>query len=235
MLRALLFDFNGVLVDDEPVHLRLFRKVLQEEGLELTDRDYFERYLGLDDRGCFGEVLERAGRPASAAAVMRLVVRKASYYQEWAHREGLTFFPGAVELVREAAASGLVLGLVSGALRQEIDQALRQAGIRELFKILIAAEDVVASKPDREGYVRGLEELNSVPPAPDRLIHPHEVLAIEDSPAGIAAAAAAGLVTLGVAQTYSAERLHDADSVVPCLAGLGVERLQKLYAAVSRA
>ena len=78
-------------------------------------------------------------------------------------------------------------------------------------------------------------ELNSIPPLPGRLIHPHEVLAIEDSPAGIEAAAAAGLVTLGVAQTYPEERLHDADSVVPSLAGLGIERLQSLYAAVSRA
>lgn len=234
MLRALLFDFNGVLIDDEPVHLQMFRKVLQEEELSLSTEDYYEHYLGLDDRACFTAILERAGRAASPPAVMRLIARKAAYYQEWAHREGLRFFPGAVELVREAAEHGLMLGLVSGALREEIEQALRRAGLREHFKTVVAAEDVGEGKPDAEGYRKGLDELNAIPPYPDPLIHPHEVLAIEDSPAGIEAASAAGLVTLGVAQTYGAERLSAAHTVVASLDGLRLARLQELYAAASR-
>ena len=151
------------------------------------------------------------------------------------HREGFPYFAGGIELVKEANGKGLMLGVVSGALRDEIEQALRRAGVRDLFKTVIAAEDVVEGKPDPEGYRRGLEELSSVPPYPDRLVHPHEVLAIEDSPAGLEAASAAGLVTLGVAQTYPEDRLRDADGVVANLAGLNVERLQRLYAAASRA
>lgn len=234
MLRALLFDFNGVLVDDEPVHLELFRKVLEEEGLSLSVEDYYGDYLGLDDRGCFAAVFERAGRPIAPGLLVRLIARKAAYYQERAHREGFPFFPGAIELVREAAAAGLLLGLVSGALREEIEHALRRAGIRPLFKTLVAAEDVADGKPDPEGYRRGLEELNAAPPYPDRLIHPHETLAIEDSPAGLAAASAVGLVTLGVAHTYPEDRLGEADATVANLAGMTVERLQRLYAGASR-
>jgi HAD superfamily hydrolase (TIGR01509 family) len=234
MLRALLFDFNGVLVNDEPVHLELFRKVLEEEGLSLETDDYYRDYLGLDDRGCLSAVLARAGRPPSPQLVTRLIARKAAYYQEHMHREGFPYFPGGIELVREASRQGLMLGVVSGALRDEIEQALRRAGVRDLFKTVISAEDVVEGKPDPEGYRRGLEELSSMPPYPDRLVHPHEVLAIEDSPAGLAAAAAVGLVTLGVAQTYPEDRLRDADLVVTALAGLSVPRLQQLYEAVSR-
>lgn len=235
MLRALLFDFNGVLVDDEPVHLLMFRKVLQEEGLSLSDEDYYGHYLGLDDRGCFTAVLALAGRATTPSTVMRLIARKAAYYQEWAHREGFRFFPGAVDLVLEAAGHGLMLGLVSGALREEIEQALRRAGLRDHFKTVIAAEDVGEGKPDAEGYRKGLDELNAGSPYPNPLIHPHEVLAIEDSPAGIEAASAAGLVTLGVAQTYGAARLSAAHSVVPSLDGLRLARLQEIFAAASDA
>jgi beta-phosphoglucomutase len=150
------------------------------------------------------------------------------------HREGFPFFPGAVELVREAAAAGMMLGVVSGALREEVEGALRQASLREPFKVLVTAEDVTASKPDPLGYQRGLELLNAQPPRPERLVHPHQVLAVEDSPAGLAAARAAGLVTLGVAQSYPEGELAGADLVAPRLDGLHLGRLQELFAEVSQ-
>src|SRR5262249_30989770 len=97
VVRALLFDFNGVLVDDEPIHLEMFQRVLAEEGLALSVEDYYERYLGLDDRGCFAAVLERAGELATVPRLMRLIARKASYYQERVHERGYPFFAGADE------------------------------------------------------------------------------------------------------------------------------------------
>jgi HAD superfamily hydrolase (TIGR01509 family) len=235
VLRAILFDFNGVLVNDEPLHLQLFQRVLGEEGMALGEDDYYRRYIGLDDRGCFGAVLARAGERPEPSRVMRLIARKASYYQEAVRRQGYPIFPGAAELVRAAAAGGVTLGVVSGALREEVEQALRQAGLRALFKLLVTAEDVEAGKPDPEGYRRAIEELNSRPPLPARLFHPHEVLAIEDTPPGLEAAAAAGLVTLGVAHTYPPEALAAADLVAPRLEGLDLTRLQSLYAEASRA
>jgi beta-phosphoglucomutase len=165
---------------------------------------------------------------------MRLIARKASYYQERIRRSGYPFFPGAVELVRSLSAQGTMLGVVSGALREEVEGALRQAGILDRFKVLVTAEDVEAGKPDPQGYLRALEALNSQPPLPERLLHPHEVLAVEDSPAGLTAAADVGLPTLGVAHTYPAARLREADVVVESLRDLTPERLERLYAEVSR-
>lgn len=229
MLRALLFDFNGVIVDDEPLHFALFKRVLAEEGLELAEADYYARYLGFDDRACFEAVLREAGQLPEVGRVMRLITRKAAYYSEEIHRAGYPFFRGAVELVRSAAAADLMLGVVSGALREEVEGALRQAGIEHCFKLLVTAEDVSRSKPDPEGYRLGLEGLNSLPPFPDRLVHPHEVLVIEDSPAGIEAAKALGLPTLGVAHTYTVDRLGGADVTTQDLAGVGLAALTELY------
>lgn len=234
MLRAILFDFNGVLVDDEPIHLELLQEVLAEEGLSLTADDYYARYLGLDDRSCFAGVRAAAGQPASLPKLMRLIARKASYYQERIRRDGYPFFAGARELVEALAADGRMLGIVSGALREEVEGALRQEGLRERFKVLVTAEDVEEGKPNPAGYLLALAALSSEPPLPERLLHPHEVLAVEDSPAGLAAASQAGLVTLGIAHTYPAQRLLDADAVVDRLSELSVSRLDQLLAEASR-
>jgi phosphoglycolate phosphatase/beta-phosphoglucomutase len=234
VLRAILFDFNGVLVDDEPIHLEMFQRVLAEEGIPLSSEEYYSRYLGLDDRGCFAAVLASAGETATVPRLMRLIARKASYYQERIRREGYPFFPGAAGLVAALAAGGRMLGVVSGALREEVEGALRQAGILERFKTLITAEDVNEGKPSPEGYLRALEALNSLPPLPERLFHPHEVLAVEDSPAGLAAAGDVGLATLGVANSFPAHRLHAADAVVGSLQELTPESLDRLFSEVSR-
>ena len=233
VFRAVLFDFNGVLVDDEPIHLEMFQRVLADEGITLTAEDYYARYLGLDDRGCFAAVLAAAGQEPTVPRLMRLITRKSSYYRERIRQRGYPIFPGAVELVEELSAAGRMLGLVTGALRDEAEEGLRQAGLRERFKILVTAEDVSEGKPDPEGYLRALEALNSFPPLPARLIHPHEVLAVEDSPTGLAAAADAGLSTLGVGHTYPEDRLRAATAVVPRLEGWTLSRLEELMAGAS--
>jgi beta-phosphoglucomutase len=234
VIRAILFDFNGILVDDEPIHLEMFQRVLGEEGIVLTAEDYYRDYLGLDDRGCFAAVLQKTGEAPTVPRLMRLIARKASYYQERMRHSGYPFFPGAAELVAELAAAGRMLGIVSGALSEEVESALRQAGLRERFKILVTAEDVTEGKPDPEGYRRALEGLNSLPPLPERLLHPHEVLAIEDSPAGLAAAGDLGLATLAVAHTYPPHRLTMADAVAESLEGMTLARLERLLEEASR-
>ena len=235
MLRAILFDFNGVLVDDEAIHQAIFARVLLEEGIPFEQEGYFERHIGLDDRRCFAAALEESGRPVQQPHLMRLIARKASYYQERIRSEGFSFFPGAIELVREASAGGLTLGVVTGALRAEVEGALRQAGIGQLFKAIVAAEDVSEGKPSSEGYLRALDELNGQPPFPPRLFHPHEVLAIEDSPWGLEAASGAGLVTLAVAHSCDRETLTPAHLIVGELAGLRLDALFDSLAEASRA
>jgi HAD superfamily hydrolase (TIGR01509 family) len=234
VIRAILFDFNGILVDDEPIHLEMFQRVLDDEGITLTAEDYYRDYLGMDDRGCFAAVLQKAGEAPTVPRLMRLIARKASYYQERMRQSGYPFFPGAAELVAELAAAGRMLGIVSGALSEEVESALRQAKLRDRFKVLVTAEDVTEGKPDPEGYRRALEGLNSFPPLPERLLHPHEVLAIEDSPAGLAAAADLGLCTLAVAHTYPPHRLRMADAVAESLEGMTVARLERLLEEASR-
>jgi len=225
MLRAVLFDFNGVLVDDEPVHLDLLKRVLGEEGVELTDEEYWSHLVGLDDRACFRLLLERAGEAPSEPRLMRLIARKSSYYQAWIRRQGYPFFPGAPELVVGLSDAGLALGLVSGGLRDEVEGGLRQAGLRARFKVVVTAEDVGRGKPDPEGYRRGIELLNTVPPLAERLLHPHEALAVEDTPAGLEAARLAGLTTLAVAHTYPAAELSAADRVVARIGDVRVDEL----------
>ena len=229
MLRALLFDFNGILVNDEPLHLALFQRVLGEEGVELSGQDYYGRYLGFDDRDCFAAVLAAADEACPAERMVRLIARKASYYREEIRRDGYPFFGGGVELAREAAAAGLTFALVSGALREEVVGGLEQAGIAKLFKQLVTADDVRHGKPDPEGYALALAALNGEPPLPARLIHPHECVAIEDSPAGLAAAAACGLRTLGVAHTYPGSALGGADVVIEKLEGFRLRDLEARF------
>jgi HAD superfamily hydrolase (TIGR01509 family) len=228
-VRAILFDFNGVLVDDEPLHFDLLRRVLGEEGLDLDEEEYWAEYVGYDDRAAIRLFLERAGRPAAAVQVTRLGVRKAAYYRDFIQEHGYRFFPGALELVRSAAAAHMTLGLVSGALRSEIEPALRQAQLLGVFKALVAAEDVQESKPSPEGYRLGIQQLNTRPPLPERLFHAHEVVAIEDTTAGLEAAREAGLRTLGVAHTHGHDHLRGAERVAESLDEVTVDWLLQAF------
>ena len=226
----MVFDFNGVLLDDEALHERLFARVLAEEGFELGPGQYRGEFLGLDDRGAFRAALESGGRVPAPPFVARLVARKARYYQEAIRAERVPLFDGAAELVRDCARTGLGLAVVSGALRDEIQDALERAALLGLFKFVVSTEDVERGKPDPEGYRRALAGFNEIEPLPERLIHGHEVVAVEDSPQGLIAAAGAGLATLGVAHSCEPGALARADHVVPRLRGLTAARLQKMYA-----
>jgi beta-phosphoglucomutase len=255
MLRAILFDFSGVLVDDEPIHRELFRRVLAEEGIALAAADV-ARHRGPDDRSRFAALLAAAGEAATVPRLMRLTARKASYYQERIRREGYPLAPGAAALARDLAGRGRMLGVVSGALREEVEGALRQEGLLDRFKVLVTAEDADADadqdaaaprdgSPTPAGYQRALEALNARPPLPERLLHPHEVLAVAANPAGVAAAAEVGLATLGVRGAGGVRGVRGmrpdsrsgppaADITVAGLDELTADRLEGLYAEVSR-
>src|SRR5829696_9101990 len=154
MIRAVIFDFNGVLVDDEPVHFALFREVLAGEGIALSERDYHERYLGYDDRGCFEAALVEAGQGADRGRVDALIAKKAGRYAAVASA-GLRFFPGAPECL--AALSGRwPLAICSGALRPEIEFALGRLGRRDRVGAIVSAEDTTRCKPDPQGYLLAL-------------------------------------------------------------------------------
>lgn len=224
MFPATLFDYNGVLADDEHVHLEAFRDTVRPLGIEISEADYLERYLGFDDKGAFEALLLEAGRPASAADVARLVEAKRPHYMERARR-GLSTFAGAAEVVRRQSQHGPVL-VVSGALRDEIELGLEQLGVRELVLHIVSAEDTRRSKPDPEGYLLAVDFLRSL-----GLSHVERALVIEDSLDGIAAAKAAGLPCVAVAQSYSRERLlgSGADLVLGAVADVDLGTLGRLH------
>lgn len=214
MLRAVIFDFNGLIVDDEQLHYVLFAEQLATQGVELTEALYADRYLGYDDRGCFTVALADHGKPCDEALLQSLIDRKAIRYLETA-AESLHFFPGLTQAVDRLAHEGLALAVCSGALRDEVLLGLKLAGISDRFLGVVAAEDTAACKPDPEGYLKALEVLRER--LPDLL--PHQVTAVEDSLAGIQAAKSAGLHVVAIPNSYPVDTLIGAgpSAVVPNL------------------
>jgi HAD superfamily hydrolase (TIGR01509 family) len=226
MIRAVIFDFNGVIVDDEALHCRLLRDVLGLQGIALSESEYYDEYLGFDDRGCFETALTRASRAVTSDVVASLIDQKAQLYAESA-ASGLTYFEGAIEAVRALAARWPV-AVCSGALRSEIEAALTARGLDDVIVAIIAAEDTDRCKPDPEGYFLALDALRD---AGHEDIEAGQCLAIEDSPAGIRAAKDAGMWALGVTHTYPAETLREAgaDAVLEGLSGLDPASLIRLF------
>lgn len=218
-IKALLFDLNGVIADDEPVHLRLFQRVLKEEGIPFTKSQYYKKYLAMDDRGCFKGVFREHGRSLGAAALRRLIRRKFSLYAQ-ASARGIRIFPGAVNLVREAR-KHFSLAIASGALRWEIKTILRQAGIERAFSVIVCAEDVSRGKPSPETYRLAFSRLRRRIPE----LRPGECAVIEDSFHGIRSAQAAGMKCLAVCHSYPRGKLRGADWVVPRISQVRISEL----------
>jgi beta-phosphoglucomutase len=206
-----LYDFNGVIADDEPVHMRLSQEVLGGEGIPVTDAEYHEVYLGFDDRGCFMEAFRRAGKPLSEDHLNALIGKKAALYADFI-ADHLVLFPGAVESVTAMAAAH-PLAVVSGALRPEIEHILKVAGIADRFRFIVAAEDTERCKPDPEGYEIALARWTALAPGGEALA-PERCVVIEDSIAGVAAAKAAGMRCVAVTHSYRPDELSAADRVI---------------------
>ena len=208
-MRAVIFDFDGVIADTEPLHFEGLRRTLAEIGITLTQADYYANYLGFDDRGCILEALRLNGRAAPLALVHELMQHKAKAYLA-SIKDHLTIFPGVQAFV-EAAAAAYPIAIASGALRQEIELILEQAGIRKAFRHITSAEDVRHGKPNPEPFLHALEGLNRVCPASP--IAADGCLVIEDSLPGIKAARAAGMKVLAVANTHTIQDLHEAHAI----------------------
>jgi HAD superfamily hydrolase (TIGR01509 family) len=211
-LRALIFDFDGVIADTEPLHFSGLQKTLREIGIDLTESDYFANYLGYDDRGCFLAALTAHDRPIDPATLTQLMERKADAYLE-SVKDHAVIFPGIADLVREAAAR-YPLAIASGALRHEIEYILEQAGLRKEFSHITSAEDVTRGKPDPQPFLLALEALRRLH---DPTLAPDACLVIEDSLPGIRGAKAAGMKVLAVANTHTLQDLHEADAAAPNL------------------
>ena len=228
MLRAVIFDFNGIIVDDEPIHFELFQRVLGEEGILLTEEVYYARYLGFDDRGAFEASFLDNQRPLNDAELKALIERKAVYYQE-AIRNHVAIFPGVKALVSSLAGT-LPLAVASGALRQEIETILQTASLLKYFKGIVSAEDVRYGKPEPEIFLKALAALNAQHEGEP--FQAADCVVIEDSREGIRGARRAGMKCLAVTNSHSAELLTEANAVVSSLEEVTLPFLQKMCVAL---
>ena len=220
---ALIFDFDGVVVDSEPIHLTGFQKVLAGVGVEMTRQDYYGKYLGFDDHDCLAAACAAGGVGITDEQIRRMTAAKTQIVQQ-VMADAVEALPGAADLIAAAAAEGVPLAICSGALRAEIDLAASAVGVRGHFAVVVAAEDVRRGKPDPEGYRLALEQLRR---AAGR-IDPARCVVVEDSPMGIAAAHQAGAKVLAVATSYPMQQLQAADRVVESLADVTLEALRRM-------
>jgi beta-phosphoglucomutase len=224
MLKAIIFDFDGVVADTEPLHFAVFQRILAEIGVPLTEEQYYADYLGYDDRGCFTAALTAHQRPAPPQLIDELVTRKSGAYLQHIEKH-LVVFPGVRDLVRDAA-KRWPLAIASGALRHEIEFILEQAGIRKEFGHITSAEDVHHGKPHPEPFLHALAALNRTLFGRRGSLAVDDCLVIEDSIPGIQAARAAGMKVLAVANTHTIQDLHGADAVAESLIELNLGELE---------
>ena len=208
MIKAILMDFNGVVIDDEPLQMKAYQEILAEDGVALTDEDYYSS-LGMDDRTFVEAAFQRAGKETSPERIKEVIRAKS---KKWAKmvEDKLPLFDGIENFVKKMS-HDFSLGLVSMANRDDIEHVLERARLEPFFDIIVSAEDVSACKPDPECYRTGFRLIDALRAGGGHLPITHEeCLVIEDSPPGIAAAKAADLRTLGVTNTVSADELRRA-------------------------
>jgi beta-phosphoglucomutase len=226
MLKAVIFDFDGVITDSEVLHLRAFNRVLARFNVEITTKDYYQKYLGLNDVDCYKTLIKNRILHTNERQIRNLVEQKNRIFEELARTEGRTI-PGVREFLQMLAQNKIPMAICSGALRAEIEMLLEEAELRHFFSIIVSAEQVKKGKPEPEGFLLTLERLNKGRENP---VMGNECIVIEDSHWGLEAAKAAGMHTIAVTNTYDAEQLSQAEKIVSRLNELNINDLQQLCA-----
>lgn len=229
-LKAVLFDFNGVIINDEPLHEQLIEQILISENLRPQPGEFRKVCLGRSDRTCLRDLLANRGRVVSDSYLNELVKRKAQAYEQLftAKQDKLPIFPGLEDLIFQLRSRNIKLAVVTGAIRAEVELVLNKTTLAKHFNAIVAGDEIENSKPAPDGYLLAVERLNQL--YPDSNLQPRECLAIEDTPAGIAAAKLAGMPVLGVANTYPFHMLQrQANWTVDYLNDLEIERVQKVF------
>ena len=222
-LHAIIFDFDGVIANSEPLHLRACQEVLAEEGVRLSDDEYYTQYLGFDDVGMFEQLASTRGYEWNARHVAALVAAKGVKLQELLHA-GAVLFPDAAGFIRRSAAA-VPIAIASGAMPHEIREILGAAGLADLFTAIVGAGDTTESKPSPQPYLHAFSQLRA---ATGGSLDPAHTVAIEDSRWGLASARGAGLRCVGVTTSYPAHELPGAELTVGGLADLTLEMLDGL-------
>ena len=220
-LKAVLFDFNGVIIKDEAIHRDLIDEILISENLRSKPGEYRQFCLGRSDRACLQKIFTNRGREVRDGYLTQLVNRKAQAYQQALDKlEQLPIYPGLEDFIQQLRLHEVKLGIVSDALRTEVELVLNRTGLLKHFSVIIAADDTT-SKPEPDGYLLAIERLN---------LKASNCLAIEDTPTGIQAARSAGVQVVGVAHTYPFHMLQRwTNWAVDYFTDLEVERVQQVF------
>lgn len=229
MIKAILLDFNGVIINDEPIQMKAYQAVLKEEGISLSEEEYYSA-LGMDDRAFVRFAFAKENRELTEEVSRALIERKSAAHRKVIEGE-LPLFDGAANFIR-AASHRYKLGLVSMARRVEIDYVLERANLRNAFSAIVSAEDVSNHKPDSECFDKGFRLVDRARTADGGFpLNRNECVAIEDSPPGIVSAKSAGMKTIGVTNTVTAKALREsgADVVISTLADLSVDAVKDVF------
>lgn len=224
MLKAVIFDFDGVITDSEILHLRAFNRVLTQYGIEIAKKEYYKDYLGLTDVDCFNLIAERNRPKLDGQQIKNLVKQKNEIFEELAKTEG-RIIEGVRDFLQMLQKSNVPMAICSGAVRAEIELILEQARLRSFFAVIVSAEQVKKGKPHPEGFLITLKKLNGVVVSP---ILPGQCIVIEDSHWGLEAAKKAGMHTIAVTNSYDAVQLSMAEKIVTRLDELSMDDLRKL-------
>ena len=207
MIAAIVFDFDGVLADSEPLHLRVYQDLLAPSGVTLTKDDYCARYLGMDDEGAFKQMAEDYALMLGDEEIELLMREKASRFEALVSGRNVLYPSAAPAIARLGAV--WPIGIASGAMRRDIELIIRGARLENAFRFIVAAEDTDRTKPAPDPYLLAAKR-HGVAPA--------SCVAIEDSRWGLESARTAGMHTIAVATTYPrAELLPHADLVIDSL------------------
>ncbi|HVF22503.1 MAG TPA: HAD family phosphatase [Pyrinomonadaceae bacterium] len=229
MIKAIFFDFNGVIIDDETIQMKAYQDVLRPHDIEVTEELYFSA-LGNDDRTFVQSLFAKAGKPLTDVMLNSVLDAKTSMHREMIKDE-LPLFPGVLTFLK-ATSRHFPIGLVSMANKAEVGFVFERANLGPLFSVVVTAEDTSVCKPAPDCYVCGLAKLNEKRQR-ERLLPllPAECLAIEDSPPGIESARGAGMRTLGVTNTVNEAELRavGADVVTGSLADWTVDAVHLVY------
>jgi beta-phosphoglucomutase len=211
---AIIFDFDGVIVDTEPLHYKAFKQILIPHGLGFSWEQYIETYMGFDDRDAFVQAFNTKNIQLSHDELTQLISAKAAIFQD-VIRSGVTPYPGVIDLIKTLHSAKTPLAICSGALRSDIMPILKMLNISDCFGIIVSADEVAKSKPDPECYRLAFERLSARWPL--SVLLPAQTLAIEDTPAGISAALNAGIQVIAVTNSYQRHYLSDATFIVESL------------------
>jgi beta-phosphoglucomutase len=228
-LKAVLFDFNGVIINDGSIHIQLIDEILVQENLQLQRVQERQAFLGISSRAYLKNLLKNRGRVVTEAYLTQLLTRKAqAYVLELEKLEKLPLYSGIEDVIFQIRSRNLKLGLVSDALSLEIEMVLTSAKLLEYCHVIVSGDDISSNKPNPESYLLAVDRLNQS--YPELNLQPHECLVIEDTPAGIQAAKRAQMQVVGVANTYPFQMLHrQANWTIDYLIDLDLQRVQEVF------